>query len=172
VKRAEDCVRLALLGPDVAELVDCIETGVVNGFDPSGLKSRAAKRPPLTAEGADLAREVNGVGAGLLCDRDEFPLGLAMADDQARASLAQRCVELGKALEKKLGSRARRVAAVKQAIVEAEDRDDALVAVKRRAQGGMVADPEVATKPDDAGPASGHGMNLPGSGPWYARLGL
>jgi hypothetical protein len=64
------------------------------------------------------------------------------------------------------------VAAVKQAIVEAEDRDDALVAVKRRAQGGMVADPEVATKPDDAGPASGHGMNLPGSGPWYARLGL
>jgi hypothetical protein len=36
------------------------------------------------------------------------------------------------------------------------------VAVERRAQRRMVADAQVATKPNDAGPASGHDPNVPG----------
>ena len=50
---------------------------------------------------------------------------------------------------------------------------DALVPVERRAQRGMVADPKIATKPDDAGPASGHGANLPRAarqGPSLVRI--
>ena len=42
-----------------------------------------------------------------------------------------------------------RVAAVQQPVVEAEDRDDPLVLVERRPQRRVVADPQVAPKPDD-----------------------
>ena len=161
MKRAEDGVRLALLRADVAKLIDRVQARMVDRLDPRRLEGRAAELSALTAERADLAGEVDGFGIRLLRELDDLPLGLAVADDQARAALAKLGVELGEALQEKLRARTRRVASMKQAIVEAEDRDDALVAVERCAQRGMVADPQVATKPDDAGPASGHGWNLP-----------
>ena len=158
---AEDGVRLALLGADVAELVDRAQSGVIDRLDARGLEGRAAELPALATERADLAGEMDGLRAGLLRDRGDLPLGLAVADHQARAALAEFGVELAEALQKELGPRTRLVAAVEQPVVEAEDRNDALVAVERRAQRRMVADPQVATKPDDAGPASGHEVNLP-----------
>ena len=80
VEGAEDGVRLPLLGADVAELVDRVQAGVVNGFDPGRLERRAAELPALAAERADLAGEVDGLRICLLRDRDDFPLGLAVAD--------------------------------------------------------------------------------------------
>jgi hypothetical protein len=76
-------------------------------------------------------------------------LGLTPADHEARTALAQLTAEIGQALEQKLGPRAGRMAPVQQAVVEAEDRDDALVALKRGAQRRVIADPQVASKPDD-----------------------
>ena len=40
---------------------------------------------------------------------------------------------------------------MQQAVVEAEDRDDPIVLVERRPQGRVVANPQVAPKPDDRG---------------------
>ncbi len=157
----EDGVGLPLLRADVAELIDRVQAGMVNRLDSSRFELRAAELPALAAEGADLAGEMDGFRIRLLGDRDDFPLGLPVADDQAGASLAKRRVELREALQEKLRPRSGRMAPVEQPVVEAEDGHDPLVAVKRRAQGGMVANPKVATKPDDAGPASGHGENLP-----------
>ncbi len=133
---------------------------MVYGFDACRLEGRLAELPPLAAERADLAGEVHGLSVRLLRDGDELPLGLAVTDDEPRATITKRLVELGEALKQELGAGARLVAPVQQPVVEAKDRNDPLVAVERRAQRGMVADPQVATKPDDAGPASGHGMNL------------
>lgn len=50
---------------------------------------------------------------------------------------------------------------MQEPIVEAEDRHDALMALECRAQGRMVTNAQVATKPNDAGPASGHGWTVP-----------
>ncbi len=162
MERAEDRVGLVLLGADLAELIDRVEArdGRPPRFPPARTSARQSS-PALASERADLAREVDRLRVRLLREIDELPLRLAVANDEARAALAERGVELREALEQKLRARAGLVATVEQPVVEAEDWDDALVAIERRAQRGMVADPQIATKPDDAGPASGHGVNLP-----------
>ncbi len=80
VEGAEDGVRLALLGADVAELIDRVEPGVVDRFDPRRLERRAAELPSLAAERADLAREVDRPRRRSPSRSSELPLGLAVAD--------------------------------------------------------------------------------------------
>jgi hypothetical protein len=87
----------------------------------------------------------------LFSEPHQLVLGLAAADDQSRSACAQLSVQIGEALEQELGARAGRVAAMQKPVVEAEDRDDLLVTVKGGAQPRVVADAQVAPKPDDPG---------------------
>jgi hypothetical protein len=79
-----------------------------------------------------------------------------VVDDRRRVvgpdrALAERGVEVGQRLEHEARARARRVAAEQEPVVEAEDGKHALVLSQRAAQGGVVADAEVAAEPDDRG---------------------
>ena len=161
MKGAEDGVRLALLCADVAELIDRVQAGMVDRLDARRFEGRAAELPRSRPKGL-ISRVKWTASAPISFARlGDLALGLAVADHQPGAPVAKLRVELRQALQEKLGARPGLVAAVEQAVVEAEDRNDALMAVEGRAQRGMVADPKIATKPNDAGPASGHGMKLP-----------
>ena len=74
-----------------------------------------------------------------------------MAQDEARSTFAQLTVEVRETFEEKLRPRPRFVAAVKQPVVQAEDRDDAVVSVQRRSQRRVIIEPKVAAKPDERG---------------------
>jgi len=76
------------------------------------------------------------------------------------AALAQRRVQVAQALQQELRAGTGRVAAAQQPVVEAEERDDAVVAVERRPQRGMVVDAQIAPEPDDGDGSSGHGAIL------------
>ncbi len=123
-------------------------------LDPRFAQRAARALAPAPGERADVGREVNRVGAGLVRDRDQLALGRAVADHEARTALAERRVQIAQALEQELGSRPGRVAAVQQPVVEAEHGDDPVVAVQRGAQRGVVAHAEVAAKPDQSGQAT------------------
>jgi len=142
-------------------LIDGVEPGVIDRLDPRRFKSRPAELAPLAPKRTDFTREVDRFRSGFLRERDQLPFGPAVADDETRSTLAKRLVELGEALQEKLRPRARLMPPVEQSVVETEDGHDTLMAVESREQRGMVAHPKVATKPNDAGPASGHGPNLP-----------
>lgn len=125
------------------------------------LGAGVAQRPrdPLPApapERAHVLSHVDRAGAGLERQRRQLALGRALADDEARAALAQLAVEVGEALEQELGPRAGGGAAAKETVVEAEHGDDLLVRVERRPQRRMVADAEVAPQPEN--PAGRQGV--------------
>ena len=116
---------------------------------PARSSARGTRSPRRRANGLDVGGEVDLVGADLRGQRRQLALGRPAAHHQPRAALAQRGVEVGEALEQELRARAGGVAAVQQAVVEAEHRHDPLVAVERGAQGGMVAQAQVAAEPDE-----------------------
>lgn len=71
-----------------------------------------------------------------------------MADDEPSAARGEGGIEVFEALEQELGARSRGMPPVKQAVVEAEDRDDVVVAVKCRPQRRMIVDAQIPSVPD------------------------
>jgi hypothetical protein len=92
---------------------------------------------------------VNRGRLDLLGEPKKLLLGRAVPQYQGGPSRAKRCAEVREALEQELGPRTGGVAAVQQAVVEAEDRDHAVVAVERRAKRWVIVQPQVAAKPDE-----------------------
>ena len=148
MKGGEHRVRLARLGLDLAN-VDRVEPGCERSSIPASANAERRALAALARERADVLGHVDRRRARLAGQRHELALGLAVADRQPAAALAQLAVEVGQALEQELGPRPGLVAAVEQPVVEAEDADDPLVLVERRAQRRVVAHPQVAPKPDD-----------------------
>ncbi len=138
------CVR------DRAELVDrargpaCPHTST--RAPASALRVRS---PRVRANGETSRVKCSRVAPSSCASAAQLALGRAVADDQAAAALAQRRVEVAQGLEHELRARARRVAPVEQAVVEAEDRHDPLVLLERRPQRRLVVDAQVAPEPDD-----------------------
>ncbi len=89
------------------------------------------------------------LGPDLLCERCELALGGAVANDEAAAAPAQRAVEVGQAFEQELRAGAGRVAAVEQAVIEAEDGHDVVMRVECGAQRRVLMQSQVAPEPDD-----------------------
>jgi hypothetical protein len=69
------------------------------------------------------------LGPDLLGEHCELALRGAVANDEAAAAPAQRPVEVCQAFEQELCPWARRVTAVEQAVIKAEDGNDVVVGV-------------------------------------------
>jgi hypothetical protein len=76
--------------------------------------------------------------SGLLRQRGKLALGWVVADDEPRAALAQRSVEIAQAVEQELRSRTGGVAAVDQPVVEDEDGQQSIgMRARRRGREGQ-----------------------------------
>ena len=95
--------------------------------------------------------EVHRGGVGLTGERRDLVLGRAAPDDQPAVAPAQRRVEVGEALEQELRTRARCMAAVEQAVVEAEHRHEMVGTGAGRVERRLVVDPQVAPEPEQRG---------------------
>jgi hypothetical protein len=125
------------------------------------LQSRVLKGPPrqlsaVAGERAHVGGEVDLGGADLARHFDQLALRPAVTHHQAAAALLERAVEVRQALEQELRPRARGVAAVQEAVVEAEDRHDPLVALQRHAQCRVVVHAQVAAVPEERGHRDGY----------------
>jgi hypothetical protein len=100
--------------------------------EPSGIERLSHALPALPCEGGYVRGEVELLGPDLLCERCELALRGTVANDKAAAALAQRPVEVCQAFEQELRPWAGRVAAVEQAVIEAEDGHHVVVGVERR----------------------------------------
>ena len=105
--------------------------------------------PTASCEGGYVRGEVELLGPDLLCERCELALRRPVANDEAAAAPAQRPVEVGQAFEQELRPRTGRVAAVEQAVIEAEDGHDVVVGIQRRPQRRVLVQSQVAPEPDD-----------------------
>ncbi len=108
-------------------------------------------------ERAHVLGHVHLGGVHLLDEARQLALGAAVPDHEGAAALAQGRVEVSEALEQELRARPGGVAAVEQAVVEAEERDDRFVGFERRPQRRVVVHAQVATEPDDRGHACWYG---------------
>lgn len=144
MKRREHRVRLAGLRLDRCD-VDGIEASMGDDLDVGAAKAL----PAAAGERTDVLADMDRVGADLLGEHGQLPLGRAVADDEPRAALSQLSIQVCQALEQELRARTRGVATVQQPVVEAEDGYYALVGIERCAKRGMVTKPQVAAKPDE-----------------------
>jgi hypothetical protein len=122
----------------------------------AGVHAEAEPAQPgraLAGERADVGAQIHVRGARLLREPRELALGRAAPHDQAPVEGA---VQVLQALEHELGARAGGVAAVQQAVVEAEERHDLAVLGERPPEGGVVVDAQVAPEPDDRGHRFGY----------------
>jgi len=139
----------SLLGADAFGLVDHVQAGVLTQLH-TGVAQRPARGLAAGAgERRHVRTEVHVLRVQLPHERGQLALGGPVADHQSAAALAQRCVDVAQALEHELRPGARGVAAVEQAVVQAEHTHDALRGVERGAQRGVVVHAQVAPEPDD-----------------------
>lgn len=141
VERAEDRVGPPRLGAQVGEVVDRRDAGVQHELAVERLGQRV---PAAAGEGPDVGARVHRLRRHLLRQRSQLALRRAVPHDEPAAPLLERPVQILQALEQELGPRPGRVAAVKQALVEAEGRHHAIVALERGAQRGVVVHAQVA----------------------------
>jgi len=140
LERREHRVRATSLRADRLEVVHHRHAGVEH--------QRARQRPPhgvgaAARERAHVLGGVHGACAKLVRELGQHALRRPVAKGDAPEPL----VQLGQALEHEAGARRGGVAAVQQPVVEAEHRHDLVMRGKRRAQRGMIVDPEVTREP-------------------------
>ena len=151
VKGGEDDVGLARLGAQRADVVDGEQAGAGRQRRARVRERRAHSLRAGARERAGVGAAVHGVGAGVAGQTHQFVLGRPVPDDETAAALAQRAVEVTQGVEQELRPRPARVPSVQQAVIEAEDRHDAVVRVQGRAQRRVVAHAQVAREPDEGG---------------------
>ena len=119
-----------------------------------GLGGRGHPAVPVARKGADVGAEMDRLGPDLGRQLRDLDLRSTTADDEMAAAGAQRAIEVLQALEQELCAWPGRVAAVEQAVVEAEHRHELLGAQARGLERRVVVDPQVAPQPQDARHAS------------------
>ena len=73
----------------------------------------------------------------------------AVPQAQTAAAFLERAIQVREALEHELRPRTGCVPPVQEPVIEAEDGDDLVVTIHRRAQSRMVMDPQVPPEPDE-----------------------
>ncbi len=148
MERAEDRVGLAGLRAHRVEVVDGVQPRMREAVDAVLLERAPHALDPAPGERARVGAEVDLAGLGFPRESGQLALGRPTADHE---QAAEPLVQVAEALEHELRARPRGVPAPEEAIVEAEHRHDALGAVERGAERGMVVHAQVAREPDEGG---------------------
>ena len=149
-ERREDRVRLAALGPRLADVGD-EQPGMAHDLDARLAIAASTRRSRAIAKPRHVGGEVQRARARLLRQRGQHRLRCAGAHDEVRAAVAQRGAQLAQAAEQEAPARAGLEAAVQQRLVEDEDGHDAVGRAGRGGQRRVVVDAQVAAEPDDRG---------------------
>jgi hypothetical protein len=148
VEGREDRVRAAVLGAHLADVGD------EQPRLPAHLHPLERRLDPPVArhrERRDVRGEVDRVRADFARQRRQLLLRPARAHDEVGAALAQRRAQLGQAGMEEPRAVAGREAALEQARVEHEDRDDVVAFAMGGGQARVIVHAEVAAKPDESG---------------------
>lgn len=108
-------------------------------------------------EATRVGAHVNLASLELAAEPWDLDLRPALDDMQGASPLTQRPVEFTQGAEHEAGAARRREPASEQAAIEAEAGGESIGSVERRRQRRVVAEAQIATKPDDGG---GHDWRL------------
>ena len=113
------------------------------------VEPRESVRAPARVR-AHVLREVDAVGAGLLCAALDLARDLSAPDDESPPSPRNRPVEVVQRVEEE-GDAVRRAEAFEHRVVEDEQRHDVLALRAGRVERGVVVHAQVAREEDDSG---------------------